>query len=127
MNIAQFFYILCLMLLKISLGIFFLKLTFSRAQQVIIYVAVTVSLIFSILMFLFAVFQCGYYRSMNEFLLRRLTDKCASNATALGISYTHATVAALTDWTFILLPVFIFWPTLKSQDQKVRFGLFMAF
>ena len=36
-------------------------------------------------------------------------------------------MAVLTDWTFILLPVFIFWPTLKSPDQKVRFGLFMAF
>jgi hypothetical protein len=115
------------MVLKISLGIFFLKLTISRVQQVVIYVAVTVSLIFSIVMFLYSVFQCGYYRSINEFLLRRLTDKCVPNSAALGISFTHATIVALTDWTFILLPIFMFWPTLKSLDQKVRFGLFMAF
>lgn len=115
------------MLLKISLGIFFLKLTFSRVQHIIIYVTVTLSLIFSVIMFLFAVFQCGYYRSVGEFLLRRLTNKCASNATALGLGYTHATMAAVTDWVFILLPVFIFWPTLKSLDQKVRFGLFITF
>jgi hypothetical protein len=115
------------MLLKISLGIFFLRLTFSRVPHVIIYVAVTTSLIFSVAMFFFAVFQCGYYKTVGEFILRRLTNKCASDSTARGISYTHATMTILTDWTFILLPVFIVWGTLKTRRQKVTFGLFMCF
>jgi hypothetical protein len=127
LNVAEFFYILCLMLLKISLGIFFLRLTFTRVQHVIIYAAVTTSLIFSFAMFLFAVFQCGYYHNIGEFIFRRLSDKCASNSTALGISYTHSTVVVLTDWTFILLPVFIFRGTLKTWHQKITFSLFMSF
>jgi hypothetical protein len=115
------------MLLKISLGIFFLRLTISRLQHFIIYTAVTISLIFSIVTFLFAVFQCGYYHNVGELILKKLADKCASNSTALGITYTHAVIAILTDWTFILLPLVIFRSTLKTMQQKITFGLFMSF
>jgi hypothetical protein len=115
------------MVLKISLGIFFMRLTVSRAQQIVIYVTVTTSLIFSIAMFLFAVFQCGYYRNVGVFITKRLTNECASNATALGMTYTHGSIAALTDWTFLLLPIFILRGALMTLRQKLTIGLLLAF
>jgi hypothetical protein len=115
------------MLLKISIGVFFLRIVQSNSQRIIIYTAMACSSLFSIAMFLFAVFQCGIYHGPLQFILRKLTNQCASESTALAMVYTHAVVTMITDWTFLILPIWLLRRSVLSLRDKWIVGLFLAF
>lgn len=84
------------MTLKIALAVFFLRLTVQLWQRRVVLVALVISSSFSVLMFLFVVFQCGVYDNATVFLLRRLANQCASNNFTLGMTYSHAIITTLT-------------------------------
>lgn len=96
LNVAEVFYVLSLLALKISLSVFFLRLTVQLWQRRVVLVALAVSSSFSVLMFFFVVFQCGVYKNTTVFLLRRFSNQCASNSFTLGMTYTHAIITTLT-------------------------------
>lgn len=56
---AEVFYVLTMLVLKISLALFFLRIMVKRWQQKVVYVAITFSTLMSIGYFFFACFQCG--------------------------------------------------------------------
>ena len=110
-----------------SIAIFYLRIVQSRAQKVVIYTTVLCSTLFSIAMFFFAVFQCGIYDGAFDFIFRRLTNDCASDSSALGMTYTHAVITTLTDWTFLLMPVWLLRKSMMSKRVKLIVGLFLTF
>jgi hypothetical protein len=103
-------------MLKISLAIFFLRIMIKPWQRRTVYVAVTLSTLFNIAYFFFAIFQCGYPSSASVFVIRRLTGGCVSSIQILGVSYTHAAVTMATDLTFAALPISI----LRGSSMKKR-------
>jgi hypothetical protein len=115
------------MVLKLSLAVFFLRIATGFWHRVIIYTAVSISCVYSVAMFFFAVFQCGIYKDALEFLTRRLTTGCASDSATLGMTYTHAAVTTLTDWTFILLPFLILRGSLMKTREKWTVGSILGF
>jgi hypothetical protein len=127
LTVAEVFYILSVMVLKLSLGVFFLRITIDFWHRMIIYTAVTISSIYSVVMFFFAVFQCGYYKNSLDFIIKRLGNKCASNSTTLGMTYTHAAVTTLTDWTFLFLPFLILRGSLMKRSEKWSVGSILGF
>jgi hypothetical protein len=123
------------MALKISLSLFFLRLTTEQWQRRVVLVAFAVSSLFSVAMFFFVVFQCGVYGNTVTFILRRVGDQCASNTFTLLMTYTHAAITTLTvnrltslffltisnmnqDWTFLVLPIFILKKSLMNRNEK---------
>jgi hypothetical protein len=127
LTVAEVFYILSVMVLKMSLAVFFLRIALNFWHRMIIYTAVSVSTVYSVGMFLFAVFQCGYYKSALEFITKRFSGKCASDQTALGMTYAHATITTLTDWTFLLLPFLILRDSLMKRNEKWTVGSILGF
>jgi hypothetical protein len=127
LNVAECFYITTIIFLKLSLGIFFLRLVQLPVQKRIIYVAMLANSVFGVAMLLFAIFQCGTNSNGFEFLMKRLGNKCASDATALGMTYTHAVITTTTDWTFLLLPIFILKDSLMEREEKRTLICILAF
>lgn len=79
-------------------------------------------------MFWFAIFQCGTYSSSFEFISRRIGGKgCVSDTATLGLTYTHAGVTTLTDWTFLLLPIVILRGSLMGRSEKWTVGTILGF
>jgi hypothetical protein len=91
--------------LKISLGVFFLRIMVVPWQKRSVYVIVTISTLMGIAYFLFALFICGLPVDAHFYWERRFEGQCASSSTILGISYSHAVVTALTDLLLALLPL----------------------
>jgi hypothetical protein len=117
MLITEHFYTLGMLTLKISLGLFFLRIMSEKWQKWIIYVTLFISTSFGISNFFFSIFQCGYFNSIWVFLERRITlEHCVSRAAGLGMSYTQSAVATLSDWTFAALPLFV----LKDLHMQKR-------
>jgi hypothetical protein len=127
LNIAEMFYVLTVMVLKISIAIFYLKIMQSKAQKRVIYAAATSSTVVSIAMFFFVIFQCGAYKGAPEYVIHRMTNQCVSSATMLGMTYTHAVITMLTDWVFLVMPIWLLWGSNMTMRTKVAVGLLLAF
>ena len=127
LNIAEDCYISSIMLLKISLGIHFLRLVVIRWHRITIHIAVMVTVVFGIAFMFYSIFQCGYYTNASDFVTRRLTNHCASMGANLGMGYTHAIISILSDWIFIVLPVLILRDALMKSRDKLKIGALLVF
>jgi hypothetical protein len=79
-------------------------------------------------MFWFAIFQCGTYDNSLEFLQKRIGGiSCVSGTATLALTYTHATITTLTDWTFLLLPIVILRGSLMRRNEKWTVGTILGF
>jgi hypothetical protein len=117
--VAECFYILAMLTLKISLGIFFLRIFTVKCHRVVIYTAVILSTVFSTVWFFFTAFQCGAPVTALSFFNRRLEGKCISDTEILGWSYTHAAIVMSTDLTFALLPIALLRRSSMDQREKI--------
>jgi len=127
LNQGEVFYIATVMFIKISIGLFYLQIVQTPRTRYVIYTTVGVSTLWSIAMIFFAIFQCGVYTNIWDFIAKRFTNHCVSDAAALGMTYTHAFLTIITDWTFLTLPFFILRNTLMVKREKFAIGIVLAF
>jgi hypothetical protein len=125
---AEAFYIWCMMLIKISLGIFFLRILVERWQRRIVYFMVTLSTATGFAYFWYAVFQCGLPNSGGlTFWEKVITKKC--NTTPLqanSAAYVHGGVQVLTDISMLLVPLpVIYGARITRKEKQIVFGIFM--
>jgi hypothetical protein len=104
-----------------------LRIAIEPWHRTLIYSTVAVSTLFSIAIFWFALFQCGYYSNPTDYIWKRLTDACASNSATLGMVYTHAAITTLTDWTFLLFPLIILRNSLMKPVDKLTVAALLMF
>lgn len=116
-----------IMFLKISIGLFFLQIVQHPTIRKVIYTTVGMSTIFGVAMFFFAIFQCGVYDDTWDFIAKRFSDRCVSDAAALGMTFTHGALTVITDWTFLILPFFILRRTMMAKRDKFAIGFVLAF
>ena len=120
---AETFYVLTITVFKISLGLFFLRITNAFWQRYVVYVAVFISTTFSITYMFFAIFQCGVPKSGLDFALKKLSMQCIDVKVITGMGYAHAAVVAATDWTFAILPI----PLLRESRMPLRDKISVGF
>ncbi|KAF1990206.1 hypothetical protein K402DRAFT_369989 [Aulographum hederae CBS 113979] len=112
--VSEVFYLATITLLKIALGIFFLRILIKPWQRTTIYCVMAISTIFGVAMICFASFLCGYVPNPETYLTRKLAGKCVSDESQLGMMYTHGVISAVTDWIYALLPM------LMLRDSQLR-------
>lgn len=91
--------------LKISLGLFFLRIMFQKSYRYIIFVVMFLSTLVGVMYFFFIIFQCGTPVGGTTFWYRFLAHQCVPDTAVLAMGYTHAVTIALTDIIFAVLPV----------------------
>src|SRR6266498_2175048 len=103
--LAEAFYVLTTTVLKISLGLFFLRVTIGTWQRYTFYTLLSLSTIFGAFFFFVAIFQCGL---PADFLENKTNHRiCLDNRPFLAFGYTYATICFIADWTFVILPIFM--------------------
>ncbi|KAL2357039.1 hypothetical protein BJ546DRAFT_837614, partial [Cryomyces antarcticus] len=116
-------YVASTVILKISLGIYFLRIAIKKWQIYTIYSLMTISTLYGIIYFLVAIFQCGL---PSLFLQHQLHKQCINPQTLLGLGYTHAVISTITDWTFAILPIFVLWNTNMDIRSKVSVAIILT-
>jgi hypothetical protein len=92
-----------------------------RWQKRTVYAILTVSTVFNIAYFFFAVFQCGV---PDPYWSKKLYGECVSMESVLGMGYAHATITALTDLILALLPIpVIHQARIKPQEKTIIYGI----
>lgn len=92
-----------MVILKISLGIFYLRIAVARWQKITVYVTVGIAAIFGTYYFFAVLFECG---TPSTFLSRALQNKCNSTpGTRFAINITAGIINATSDFILAILPV----------------------
>ncbi|KAI4721007.1 hypothetical protein E4T48_02714 [Aureobasidium sp. EXF-10727] len=116
-------YILTTVALKISLAIFFLRIVIRPWQRRIIYAATGLYTVYAIAFAFVAVFQCGI---PTNFLIKEATGVCITDDFLQPLNYVHASLNAISDWTFACLPVFVLWNAKIPRSAKISSGLLLS-
>ncbi|PSK42596.1 hypothetical protein B9Z65_4510 [Elsinoe australis] len=115
--VCEVFYAPATTLLKVSVGLFLLRITVSKIQIWIIRIFIAGSLLFGTFYFFLIIFQCtpvSFWWDLNP----DSQGKCI-NATAFAIcAYIISALNTAADFVFAILPMFLVWNT--SMNRKTR-------
>jgi hypothetical protein len=125
--LAEMWYITTLVFLKIAIALFFYRISLERWKKIFICGIIIPLTIFSIATVVYNGFHCGVFGSFLVFLFRKIARQCAPDRVTLAITYTHAALTALTDWSFALMPIVILHGSLMSRKEKIIVGILMGF
>jgi len=90
----------------------------------LILVVVIVSSLQSVATFFFVIFRCG--TPLGNYLIKQISNKCASRLTNLAFLYMQAAVTTVTDWIFASLPVVILWDARLDIRTKCSVGFILS-
>ncbi|THY51108.1 hypothetical protein D6C97_06807 [Aureobasidium pullulans] len=100
-------YALTCILLKISLGLFFLRIITEGWQRNVIYVGILINTLYGITYFGLCTFGCG---DPAKYLLRITLKQCISiDRVIIPASYVFTGFNAVMDWIMALLPITTIW------------------
>jgi hypothetical protein len=124
--LVTLFYILTTLLLKLSIALFFVRVALLPWRKVAIWALMLLLLLASGWAFFLIIFHCGTFTSIKDLILKRLAWKCVDAQVLIACVYTHASIVALVDWAFVLLPFAILRKANITRREKWIIGPLMA-
>lgn len=123
LNVSQWWwagepvYILCNMMLKLSIGAFLLRIAVSRVYRFIIWSVMAVSTIVCTYCFFIIIFQCwpvayfwGQFTGME--------GSCINPNIITASTYAYTAMSCWSDWTYCILPALIIWNLQMNRRSK---------
>lgn len=111
------------MFLKISLGLFFLRVIVKKWQRKIVYTTMVLSTIINIYHSIFIIFSCG---SPQHYLERKIQMKCVRKSVELALAFEQAAITTITDFVFALLPLPLLWNVSIDKRSKISVGCILG-
>jgi hypothetical protein len=103
-------------LLKISLGLFFLRIITERWQRNVIYAGIAINTVYGIVYFGLCTFGCG---DPSKYLLHLSLQQCISiRNVVIPASYVFTGLNAALDWIMALLPISTIWNLNMPKTTK---------
>lgn len=116
---AESVYLLGMVTLKISLGLFFYRLLSTRKQRQILMGVVTLSTVMGISYFFWGLFQCGTPGVGDTFWFKRLTNRCKHEPQGAIWGYIHSGINTITDIILSTLPIPLVWKAKINKKDKI--------
>ena len=101
---------------KISIGLFLLRVTVSKLQRLIIYIAMGLTVLTGIVFFFVTLLQCS---PVSFFWNKHQPGKCVNVDVIIGLTFLYSAVSAICDFTFGLLPVWLVWGLNMRKSEKL--------
>ncbi|KAF1998352.1 hypothetical protein P154DRAFT_536353 [Amniculicola lignicola CBS 123094] len=125
-QLGEIFYVITTTALKISLGLFFLRVLTKRWQINIFYVILYVSGIYGLFYTFIAIFQCGAPDKLLQSFLGTGNVKCLPSWFLLSTGYIYGSINVIADWTFVLIPIFILLDSDMDRSSKISVSIVMG-
>ncbi|PVI04848.1 hypothetical protein DM02DRAFT_585438 [Periconia macrospinosa] len=119
-------YIICGIFLKISIGIFLLRIAVERAHRIILWTCLITIQVYSVFFLFLFTFQCTPISHFWE-QFRGGQGKCIDSNIIVGTFYGYSALVCVTDWTFSIVPIFIVRKLQMSKQKKISVGIVLAF
>jgi hypothetical protein len=123
-QLSEVFYILTTTMLKISLGLFFLRVLTKKWQTLLFHVLLGVSAVYGLFYVLTAIFACGNPVKIADTLLG--SKSCLPSAFILSTGYLYGIVNVIADWTFVLVPISVLLDSDLDRRSKISVSIVMG-
>lgn len=120
--IVESFYIWSVLVLKISVGTFFLRIAQHRWLRIGTWTCMILSTIMGIALFLVTILQCGPFDDILIYVTMKLSGQCLASSSFAAVSYIHASITCLTDFVFVIMPAFILRKASMPRKEKIIAG-----
>lgn len=111
--------------MKISLGLFFMRVLTRRWQINLFRIILAVSVAFGLFYFCIVIFVCG---SPDKLALGLAgSKKCLPPGLIFTTGLLYGIVNVLADWTFVLIPIWILVESDMDRQMKISVSIVMAF
>lgn len=118
---CEIFYVITSALVRYTAGVFLLRFAVRRTHKYIIYAMNSIGVVFHTIYLATIVFQCvpiSYFWDRFADLTGQ-GGKCFDPQVGVKMTLAASVVAAVTDWTFGLLPIWIFWNAHLTKQKKI--------
>ncbi|EMD58572.1 hypothetical protein COCSADRAFT_264020 [Bipolaris sorokiniana ND90Pr] len=123
-TVSESSYVLTMMLIKISLAIFFARIVVKRWHLTVICVFVTLSIISSICTYLYIFLRCG--PDLDQYLIRELIRDCTPIQLDIFMAYQQAVFNSVTDIAFLFMPALVLWNSPMERRAKISVGIILV-
>jgi hypothetical protein len=123
--VCELLYVVSTAVTKLSIGVYFLRLASKPYQRYVIYSTLAVAIFYSVLYFFFLLLQC----QPVDFLWSQYeggSGSCLGVKTLTDITYMHAAMSAVTDWSFGILPISFVWGLKMNPSTKLSVTLVLS-
>jgi hypothetical protein len=104
---------------KVSIGLFFLRITVNRVHNWILYVSMTLAVVTAVVFFFVTLFQCRPIQFFWERAIPGQEGTCLSPAIIIGLAYLYSSINVFVDFAFALLPAFLLYGLQLDKRTKV--------
>jgi hypothetical protein len=125
-QLSEVFYILTTTLLKVSLGLFFLRVLTKKWQKLIFHITLGVGVFVGLFYFFIVLFQCGNPSHIADNLTTPGTPQCLPKELGLAMGYIYGIVNILADWTFVLIPITVLMDSELDRWSKISVSMIMG-
>ncbi|KAH7033150.1 uncharacterized protein B0I36DRAFT_383072 [Microdochium trichocladiopsis] len=114
-------YILNMWLIKMSIGLFLLRIATQKRYRYTLYGALGVVTVWSLVLFFWNIFQCNPVEAQwdLQILANDPNARCVSPEEVVKGAYALSVMTILSDWLFALLPIPMVWSVKMSLQAKV--------
>jgi hypothetical protein len=110
------FYCCSMILSKVSIGCFLLRISVKRVHTWIIYSAMFVSTFACAAFFFVTLFQCN---PISFFWKKSQDGTCIPNTVIIALGFVYSAFSMIADFTFALLPAFLVWHLQLKRRTKI--------
>lgn len=118
------FYCFCIVFLKLSIAVFYLRIVVQRWQRILIYVTSVMMTIYGLTYGFTYEFRCGI--DTKHQLLARYEGRCIPDQPLLVMMYIFGAMDAATDFIFALLPIVVLWGANMPRSMKITAGVLLC-
>ncbi|KAJ3458559.1 hypothetical protein FSOLCH5_010476 [Fusarium solani] len=109
-------YVLDMMFIKLSIGVFLLRLSVKPVYTWIIWISLAIITIWSTVIFFWNMFQCSPVEKQWDF---RITGgHCVSADQIVSAAYAISAMTIVSDWLYAILPIPMLWTVKMTKTAK---------
>lgn len=110
-------YIIAMMFIKLSIGVFLLRLSIEPVYRWILWISLVVVGVWSTVMFFWDIFQCNPVYRQWDYSVQN--SYCIGSGHIISAAYAITVMTILSDWLYALLPAFMLWNVKMTKQAKV--------
>lgn len=122
--LATVTYVINMMFIKLSIGIFLLRVSARKVYNYIICISLVIIAIWSLAIFFYDIFQCSPVQKQWDFRIQG--GKCASPDDIIAAAYAISVMTIASDWLYALLPIPMLWSVKMTSQAKATVILILG-
>ncbi|KAL7816919.1 hypothetical protein V8C44DRAFT_267612 [Trichoderma aethiopicum] len=122
--LATVTYVINMMFIKLSIGIFLLRVSARKVYNYIICISLAIIAVWSLAIFFYDIFQCSPVQKQWDFRIKG--GKCASPDDIIAAAYAISVMTIASDWLYALLPIPMLWSVKMTSQAKATVILILG-